>query len=637
MTTDTTDTTDTTADPSGTPGRPDAAPTMNGDPTTVALAAGDLCRHVADTFDRIEAGDRPEVWITLVPRGQALREAETIEARRDAGVDLPLAGLTVAVKDNIDVAGLPTTAGCPAYASVPERSAPAVQALVDAGAIVIGKTNLDQFATGLVGTRSPHGVVANAHDPERIAGGSSSGSAVAVALGYADLALGTDTAGSGRVPAAFNGIVGIKPTIGMVSSRGVVPACASFDCVSIFARTVGTAVRAADLVATFDPDDPRARRPGVVAPCSGAPVIGVPGDEHLQLAPDARRRFDAAADRVAELGATVVEIDFAPFVEAAALLYGGSFVAERYAAVGPFIEANLDAVDPTVASIILASRDLPAHELAADLDQLRTLRRRAETTFATVDAVLVPTAPFLPTIAEVAADPVGVNTRLGRFANSCNLLDLCAVALPAGTTDDGLPFGVSLYAPAFHDRRIASVAAAMLGEPPLAAAGSEDISSASGASGASGSTLAEVVTIGGSDEFVLPAADADEATIMLVVAGAHLTGQPLNHQLTDRGAHLVARTTTAVGYRLYALDTDPPKPGLVRSEHGGKPIEVEVWALAPAAFASFVAAIPAPLAIGAVELADGTWEPGFTCMPHGLDDAREITEWGGWRAFLAAG
>lgn len=630
----TSDTTDTTDDPSDAPGPSNAAPTMNAEPTPVALAADDLCRHITDTFARIEAGGRPEVWITLVPRGQALREAETIEARRAAGANLPLAGLTVAVKDNIDVAGLPTTAGCPAYASAPGRSAPAVQALVDAGAIVIGKTNLDQFATGLVGTRSPHGVVANAHDPERIAGGSSSGSAVAVALGYADLALGTDTAGSGRVPAAFNGIVGIKPTIGLVSSRGVVPACASFDCVSIFARTVGTAVRAADLVAAFDPDDPRARRPGVVDPCSGAPVIGVPGDEHLQLAPDARRRFAAAADRAAELGATIVEIDFAPFVEAAALLYGGSFVAERYAAVGPFIEANLDAVDPTVASIILASRDIPAHELAADLDRLRTLRRRAEATFANVDAVLVPTAPFLPTIAEVAADPAGVNTRLGRFTNSCNLLDLCAVALPAGTTDDGLPFGVSLYAPAFHDRRVASVAAAMLGEPALAPTGNEDVSRASGASG---SAMAEVIAIGGSDEFMFSAGDADEASIDLVVAGAHLTGQPLNHQLTDRGAHLVARTTTAVGYRLYALDTEPPKPGLVRATNGGKPIEVEVWALAPAAFASFVAAIPAPLAIGSVELADGTWESGFTCMPHALDDAREITEWGGWRAFLAAG
>jgi allophanate hydrolase len=565
---------------------------------------GTIVDHVEAAYDAIEAGGRPEVWIYLVPRAEAVQAAATVEAAVAAGRALPLAGVTLAVKDNIDVAGIATTAACPTYAEGPAPvSAPVIEALLAAGAVLIGKTNLDQFATGLVGTRSPYGAVRNAVDPAYVSGGSSSGSAVAVALGYADLALGTDTAGSGRVPAAFNGIVGLKPTRGLVSTRGVVPACLSFDCVSIFARTVELATRALSVVAQPDDEDPGSRAarpvPRLVVPASGA-TIGVPPLGSLELDPPEAACFASAVARVRALGATIVEVDLAPFTAAGRLLYGGGFVAERYASVGAFLETDPSGLDPTVETIIRTSRDIPAHRLASDIYELRRLRRVVQHAFTDLDAVLLPTAPSIPTIAEVQADPLGANTRLGRFTTPCNLLDLCAIAIPAGTTPDGLPFGVALHAPAFHDDHVAALAASMLAESPPAAAAS------------------------------------DAGRVELAVAGAHLSGQPLNHQLTEPGGVLVETTTTSADYRLFALDTAPPKPGLVHRPGDGAAIEVEVWSMPLEAFARFVAAVPAPLAIGSVTLADGRSVPGFTCMPHGLDSAKEITEFGGWRAYLAS-
>jgi allophanate hydrolase len=477
----------------------------------------------------------------------------------------------VAVKGNIDVAGLPTTAACPAYAYQPSADAAVVGRLRAAGAVVLGTTNMDQFATGLVGTRSPHGAVRNAVDPARVSGGSSSGSAVAVALGIVDIALGTDTAGSGRIPAAFNGVVGLKPTYGLISNDGVVPACRSLDCVSIFARTVAEASAALACVS----DQP-------AAPVLSLPYrLGVPTDVG-SLAPGWASAFSAAAARFH--GAELVPIDLAPFLAVAKLLYEGAFVAERYAAVGEFIDAHRSEVDPTVAAIISAARDIPAHKLFRDQEELTRLGAIAAAQLDRVDALLVPTTVEHPTIAEVAADPIGVNARLGRFTNFANLLGLAALAIPAGTVD-GLPFGVSLVGKGFTDSTLAAIARQL------------------------------------------------PATAQVAVVGAHLTGQPLNNELVSRGGVLVQQTKTAVAYRLYALDTVPPKPGLVR-DHGGDAVEAEVWELPVAEFGSFVASLPSPMAIGKVELADGAWVPGFTCERHALAGAEEITSFGGWRAFL---
>lgn len=534
--------------------------------------------RVRAAYTRLAEANRPEVWIALRAREDVEAEAQAVDAEKQKGAPLPLAGTLLAVKANIDVAGLPTTAGCPSYAYTPADDAPAVAALRAAGAIVLGTTNMDQFATGLVGTRSPHGPVRNALDPTLVSGGSSSGSAVAVALGIVDLALGTDTAGSGRVPAAFNAVVGVKPTRGLVSTVGVVPACASLDCVSLFARTLPEARRAMALLGSPAPPP---RRPGPWR------VAVAPVEQLGAMDPGWAAAYEAAAARLAAAGAELLTVDLTPFTQVAALLYEGAFVAERYTAVGAFIDAHRDSpdLDPTVAGIITAARDLPAHRLFADQARLAALRTRAEAELADADALLLPTAPGHPTLAEVAADPLGSNARLGRFTNSANLLDLCAVAVPAGQVD-GRPFGVMLLGPARTDDRVAEVAALL--EPPLRVA----------------------------------------------VVGAHLTGQPLNHQLTSLGARLTATTTTAAAYRLYALDTVPAKPGLVRVAEKGAAVEAEVWELSAAALGALTAALPRPMALGSVELAAGAGVPGFLCEPSALPGAEDITAHGGWRAYL---
>ncbi|KUN66401.1 allophanate hydrolase [Streptomyces canus] len=541
--------------------------------------------RVRAAYDRIEAVDRPEIWIDLRPREEVEREARTIDERLAKGERLPLAGRLFAAKGNIDVAGLPTTAGCPSYAYHPEADAPVVAGLRAAGAIVLGTTNLDQFATGLVGTRSPHGAVRNAYDPARVSGGSSSGSAVAVALGIVDFALGTDTAGSGRVPAAFNGIVGLKPTRGLVPTAGVVPACASIDCVTVFARTLPEAEQALSHMATGTAPTLPGRRPGPWR-------IAVPAREQLgELDKGWAQAYEAAVAQLAAAGATLLELDLSPFTDAAAMLYEGAFVAERYTAVGAFVDkataAGDDSLDPTVAGIITRARDLPAHQLYADMDRLAALRSHALAELADADALLLPTTPGHPTLAEVAADPLGANARLGRFTNSTNLFDLAAAAVPAGEVN-GLPFGVMLIGPAYTDERLARIASLLQPETRLA------------------------------------------------VVGAHLTGQPLNPQLLALGARLDRTTTTAPVYRLHALRTTPPKPGLVHVGEGGAEIETEVWKMPAAGLGRLLSTLPRPMALGSVRLADGTDVPGFLCEPSALTDAEDITSFGGWRSYLNA-
>lgn len=546
--------------------------------------------RVQSAYARIETVDRPEIWIDLRPLAEVEKEAQAIDARLAAGEHLPLAGKLLAAKGNIDVAGLRTTAGCPAYAYTPEGDAPAVARLRAAGALVLGTTNLDQFATGLVGTRSPYGAVRGALDPARISGGSSSGSAVAVALGIVDLALGTDTAGSGRVPAAFNGIVGLKPTRGLVPATGVVPACASLDCVTVFARTLPEAEQALAYMAS-----PSGRElPALPQRAPGPWRVAVPPTAQLgELDEGWAQAYEAVVDQLVAAGAEVRTLDLTPFTEAAAMLYEGAFVAERYTAVGGFVDKLITeggaGLDPTVAGIITRARDIPAHRLFADQDRLAALRARALAELGDSDALLLPTAPGHPTLAEVAADPLGTNARLGRFTNSTNLFDLAAVAVPAGLTPAALPFGVMLIGPAFTDERLARIAALL------------------------------------------------QPRLRIAVVGAHLSGQPLNPQLLALGAEWERTTTTASAYRLHALSTTPPKPGLVHvGEGGGAGIEAEVWRLPAAGLGRLLADLPRPMALGRVELADGTYVPGFLCEPAALEGAEDITEYGGWRGYLRA-
>ncbi|SHN39454.1 allophanate hydrolase [Cryptosporangium aurantiacum] len=547
---------------------------------------GTVTERVAAAFDRIEAADRPEVWISVRDRDEVLREAASVDPA------LPLAGLVFAVKDNIDVAGLPTTAASASYTYRPAADATAVRRLRDAGALVVGKTNLDQFATGLVGTRSPYGAVRNAWHPARISGGSSSGSGVAVALGLVDFALGTDTAGSGRVPAALNGIVGIKPTKGLVPVTGVVPACYSLDCVTVFARDLALGRAVAEMMEGVDPADPLSRVAQPTAAAPARPRLAVPAAEHLDgLAPGWKDAFAAAVRRFASVGAEIVEVDIAPLLEAAALLYGGAFVAERYAAVGAHLEKHPELIgtdlDPVVAGIVLGGKDKTAADWAEDTARLAALGSAGRAALAGCAALLTPTTTSHPTLADVAADPVGANARMGRYTNYANLLDMASLAVPAGFVD-GLPFGVMLTGPAFSDRTLAELAG----------------------------------------RFANPGID-------VFVVGAHLTGQPLNVELVTAGGTLVASTTTAPAYALHALATDPPKPGLVRVGSGGSSIKGELWRLPASGFGAFVATVPAPLAIGTVVLADGSSVSGFVAEPAALENAPDISHLGGWRDYLA--
>jgi allophanate hydrolase len=559
----------------------------------------------------IETSDRPEVWISRFGADELLGTARRIDEAVAAGAGLPLAGLTFAVKDNIDVAGLATTAGCPSYAYSPASDAPAVRALVEAGALCIGKTNLDQFATGLVGTRSPYGAVRCAVDPGRIAGGSSSGSAVAVALGQVDVSLGTDTAGSGRVPAALNGIVGVKATVGTVSTIGVVPACRSFDCVSVFAREIALAEAAlAELTGPRgDAPDRRSFPSDMPLAPPARPTVAVPDEATLgPLPPGWVEAFRSACAELESCGCALVRLDLGPFLLAGQLLYGGAFVAERHAAVGDFVDGHRADVDPAVGAIISAAAGFSATELVDSQATLAVLaaEARAEWKRTGADALLLPTTTGHPTIEEVAVDLMGVNIALGRFTTFLNMLDMCAVAVPAGNVD-GLPFGVSCIGPAFSDLVQLDLARRLEGSRQASPPRSWQ-----------GARLGRL----------------SPPAIPIAVVGAHLTGQPLNRQLTDRGARLLGTARTAACYRLHALATEPPKPGLRRVERNGSHIQVEIWELAPSRFGDFVASVPPPMVVGTVTLEDGSSVPGFLCEPVALVDAPDISAYRGWRNFL---
>lgn len=550
-----------------------------------------LKRKIQETYRLIRERGDDGVWLSLVPEAEALARAGEMESK---GGDLPLRGWTFAVKDNIDVAGLKTTAACPEFAYEPEMHAFVVQRLVDAGAIVIGKTNLDQFATGLNGTRTPHTIPRCAYRSDFISGGSSSGSAVAVALGEVDFALGTDTAGSGRVPAAFNNLVGFKPTKGRWSTSGLVPACRSLDCITVLAKSLRDASRVDAVVSGYDARDPYSR----IEPAGYRAWhrrIGILPESHREFFGNSEyaRLYAEAIARMASTGWEVVEFDYAPFLEAASLLYSGPWVTERFVAMREFLKSNADAVHPVVRKIVEGGMGFSAVDAFEGQYRLAALARETEKLWQTCDAMMLPTAGTIFTVDELLAEPVACNSKLGHYTNFVNLLDLCAVAVPAGFEANGLPFGVTFIGPAWSERTQLLVA---------------------------GCFLDEAVDVSGG--------------VKLAVVGAHLRGQPLNRQLCELGARFVEACHTAPRYRLYALpNTTPPKPGMVQAADGVA-IAVEVWELTDTAFGKFVAAIPAPLGIGTVVLESGECVKGFLCEPIALEGARDISAFGGWVNFL---
>ena len=566
-----------------------------------------LQQALADARQRAAAPEQAAVWIHLCPdtawsaqlQGLAQRLVDTPDAAQ-RHARWPLLGVPFALKDNIDIEGQPTSAACPAFTHTAGRTATVVQRLLDAGALWLGKTNLDQFATGLVGTRSPYGRPHSVADRTRISGGSSSGSAVAVAAGLVPFALGTDTAGSGRVPAAFNGLVGLKPTPGRVSTAGVLPACRSLDCVSIFAHSVDDAATVLAVLEGADADDAYSAFAPGPATLPATRRIGVPAAVDLDPTIGYDLAWTATLQRLRDEGHTLVPIDFTPLHEVAALLYDGPWVAERHAVVQDLLARNPDALDPTVRRVIARALGLTATDTFQALYRLQELRAQMAALWVQVDQLLVPTAPTHPRFDQVDADPVGVNARLGLYTNFVNLLGWCALALPAGRTPGGLPFGVTAIAPGGFD---AALAAAWRSWAP-----------------GDGTPLRRPAT---------------EPTLSIAVVGAHLSGLPLNGQLRERGATLLQATTTAPRYRLFALpDTTPPKPGLLRVAEGGAAIALEVWSMPLQAVGSFLALIPSPLGLGSVELADGRLVHGFICEPLALAGARDVSAFGGWRAYI---
>jgi len=575
-----------------------------------AVSPVTIVRQVYECIRR--KGVTPD-WITLV-------DEETAVTRAESAPRGPLYGIPFAVKDNIDVAGLPTTCACPAFAYVPDRSATVVERLEEAGAVLIGKTNLDQFATGLNGTRSPYGIPASVFDPQYISGGSSSGSAVVVASGLVSFALGTDTAGSGRIPAAFNNIVGLKPTKGIMSTRGVVPACKSQDTVSIFALTVADAAKVAETAVAFDKEDCYARPDAPRFSVEGLPrllKVGVPNTP-LSFFEDGeyRRLYHQTIDRMAGLGAEITPFSYEPFRAAAAMLYAGPWVAERLAAVGDLADENPDAIHEVVRGIILGGRDRSAISAYQSFYHLAELCRAADAEWARMDVMLLPTAGTTYKIEDMLADPVQLNTNLGAYTNFVNLMDLAALSVPAGFRPDGLPFGVTVIGRAFSDSKLAVIGDALH-------------------RALDGAMLGATTTSLATTPPVPVSPVRKKKTVQVAVVGAHLSGQPLNSQLVERDAVLRATTRTAVGYRLYALaNTTPPKPGLVFDGNGPGAIEVEIWDMDEAAFGSFVALIPPPLSIGTLTLYDGRQVKGFLCEAHAIKGVEDISGYGGWRAWL---
>ena len=575
---------------------------------------------IVEALRRARDPAHPSVWITLLTYEQVRVYVDALDPERFN--ELPLFGIPFAIKDNLDLTGVPTTCACPDFAYLPKNSAYVVERLIKAGAVPIGKTNLDQFATGLVGTRSPYGACHSVFGARYVSGGSSSGSAVAVASGMVAFGLGTDTAGSGRIPAAFNNIVGLKPTRGRLSNRGVVPACRSLDCISILASTCYDAAAVLAAAEASDPEDPFSRTPLELPLPDGAIRFGRPRSDQLEFFgnEEARQLYDETCQRMAALGGEQIEFDYEPFLKAASLLYAGPWVAERYSAVGEFLEKGPEAVDPTVRAIISEGKRYSAVDAFRGFYELEAYAAQARKIWEKIDILLLPTAGTTYTIEDVKNEPVRLNSNLGRYTNFVNLLDLAAVAVPAGFGQSeslpSLPFGVSLIGPAFSDRALLS-----WGDRLHRASGGR---------------------LGGTD-FNVSLQPSFEILngrnrVELAVVGAHLRGQPLNHQLSNRGAQFVTATETAPFYRLYHLaKTTPPKPGLVRVEEQlGHGIDIEVWSLDRDAFGDFVAEVPPPLAIGTLELASGENVKGFVCEPCALDGAKDITGHRGWRPYLAS-
>lgn len=563
------------------------------------------------------------VWISRVPDELVLRRARELDAqlRQEPSVfqRLPLYGIPFAVKDNIDVAAMPTTAACPAFSRMAGKTAHAVRQLLEAGAFLIGKTNMDQFATGLVGTRSPYGIPTNPFNAAYIPGGSSSGSAVAVAAGTVSFALGTDTAGSGRVPAAFNNIVGLKSTRGLISNQGVLPASRSLDCVSIFALTAADASTVLNAVSAYDTGDSYSRKkprfPSRVN-FSHKPHFrfAVPRTEDLEFFGnrEAERLFHSAVDRLVEMGGEKVVTDFNPFLKAAQLLYGGPWLAERYLAIRDFIRAQPGALYPVTLEIIKKGETLTALDVFSAMHRLQAYKHQAEQVLEQVDVLVTPTCGTTYRIAEVAADPIRLNSNLGYYTNFMNLMDMSAVAVPAGFQNDGLPFGVTLSGPAFSDDALLALA--------------HKVQRAMGLALGATSWQLPVETL---SEPIIP-----EGHIKVAVCGAHMSGLPLNSQLTDRGGFLWRKTRTAPIYRFYALPGEGVKrPGLVRDDAGAS-IELEIWVLPAQEFGSFVASIPAPLGIGTLITEQGDTVQGFICEAYAVKNAVDITATGSWRIYL---
>lgn len=556
-----------------------------------------------DVFDRIDAVNDPGIFLHLAD--PAALEAD-IAALGPYDPARPLWGVPFAVKDNIDVAGMPTTAACPAWRYTPRHDAFAVARLRAAGAIPIGKTNLDQFATGLVGTRTPWPVPRNALDADIVPGGSSSGSAVAVGHGFVPFALGTDTAGSGRVPAALNGIVGLKPSLGMVSTSGVVPACRTLDTISVFARTVPDAYAVLQAMAAYDADDAYAREMAAPALRPVPPVIrvGVPDGATRRFFGDTLQEaaFARDLDTLRQRGARLVEMDFTPFYDVAGLLYDGAWVAERHAVVADLLAKTPEALHPVTRAIIAKAEGLSATDAFRGLYRLAELRRICAPLIASVDMLAVPTIPTFYTCSDLETDPVTPNSNLGTYTNFVNLLDLCGLAVPTAPRADGRPGSLTLLARAGQDGRLAAVAMALAGQAVPA-----------------------------------PATVPDDE-IAIAVCGAHMSGLPLNPQLTDLGGRFLKATTTAPCYSFHALAGGPPaRPGLVREKTGGARIALEIWSLPKSALGHLMCQIPAPLGLGSIELDDGTCATGFLCEAAGTRGARDITAAGGWRQYLSDG
>ncbi len=577
---------------------------------------------IEESFRRI-AQSPQGVWISATERHVLLRRAADADTLLSAEPDvlsrLPLLGIPYAVKDNIDVAGLPTTAACPAFSYMPQESSPVIKLLDNAGAICMGKVNMDQFATGLVGVRSAFGACPNALNSDYISGGSSSGSAVAVALGQVSFSLGTDTAGSGRVPAALNNIIGFKPTRGLLSTRGVVPACRSLDCVSVFSLLAADAWRVFTVLRQPDAEDEFsiANPPPIQPPASLPPafVVGVPRRDKLEFFGDSEAAdlFQNAIKRIMALGGKVVEIDFTPFQEAGELLYNGPWIVERYAGLQAFVVSHPGKCLPIIEQIFSASRNYTAEDVFTALHRLRKLIMQTRQTWKNIQALVLPTAPTIYHRSQIHADPIRLNTQLGYYTRFANLLDCCAVCVPAAIRSDGLPFGISFVAPAFHEHELIALAGGFHSDTHL-------------------SLGATPHRVSGN----APAESASDANVIdLAVVGAHLSGQPLNYQLINVQARFVREAHTAGCYRLSSLaNSKPAKPGLLRVARGGGAIRLEIWRIPRCNFGDFLALVPAPLCIGTIKLGDGTSVKGFLCESIAVDEARDITSFGGWREFL---